>query len=121
MTVAIIGGKPADRGEEWVSREDLSQSTATTFVSVNLYTEVTRLGVGTATGFERNRYALPDGAEETRFKTILTTGTGEAHLYLAGTATGLFVFDDADDMVMAMFLDGKWRLIVSTATVASST
>ena len=121
MAVTVTGGPLSQRGPGWWTRENLTQSTATAFQAVSLFTDVTTLGVGTATGFGLNRYGLASGATEGREKVLLTTGTGEAKAYVAGTATGLWVLNELDDMVMVRYIEGKWRVIQSTATLASGT
>ena len=124
MPITTIGPRLVRRGESEetvVRRESFTQSTATAFQSLALHTDVVRLGVGTATGFDRNRYSLASGADELREKFIHVTGTGEAYLYVAGTSTGLFVLNEADDFVSLKYADGKWRVLSNTATVATST
>ena len=121
MAVTIIAGVPRKRGTGYRVKETLSQSTATSFQACSLDTQITHLGMGTATGIERNLYSLASGALEGQDKSFLTTGTGEAKLYLTGTATGMHVFSEADDYLLTRYEGGKWRILVSSATLASTT
>lgn len=122
MAIIAIAKRPEGRGPNWVNRQTLTQSAATGFQTVNQTTEITRLGVGTATGHDRNRYSLvASGAQEGFAKLIHVTGTGEANLFLEGTATGLHVLTETDDCVWTQYLDGKWWVIQTSATTSSAT
>ena len=122
MSVTIIGGVPRKRGAGYRTKQSLTQSTATSYQTVSLDTELTCLGMGTATGIARNLYSLASGAVEGMDKSILSTATGEAHLLITvGTATGMHVFTEADDYLLTRYEDGKWRILVSSATLASTT
>jgi hypothetical protein len=80
------------------------------------------MGVGTATGFERNRYRLASDAVEGQELALYTTGTGEANLLLqAGTATAYWVFTEKDDFMKTQFFGDKWWVLYTSATLASST
>jgi hypothetical protein len=122
MPVEIIAGPQALRGAGYRSKETLAQSTATAFQDANLYVDRIHLGMGTATGFTRNLYRLASGAVEGQIVSFLSTATGEAKVFLAGgTATGLHVFTEPDDYLLTRFEDGKWRVIISSATLATAT
>lgn len=87
-----------------------------------MFVDSIKFGMGTATGFERNRYRLASGAIEGQYVHFLATATGEANLLLqAGTATALWVFTDADDYMLTVYVDHKWRVVTTSATLASST
>lgn len=105
------------------SQESLTQSTATAIQSLSVTTDVSVLGMGTATGFARNRYLLPTtSAVEGQEKVVVATGTGEAYLDLAGgTATGGYVFSTADSWITARLINGDWRPIGTGATLATAT
>lgn len=101
-------------------RQSFSQSTATAFQSLSLNVQEVTLGMGTSTGV--NLYLLASGAVPGQELSILSTATGEARLLLsAGTATGMHVFTEADDFVRAIYLEGKWRIIQSSATLSTGT
>ena len=119
MSVNIIAGPAASRGVR--VEETFGQSTATVFRPLSLTTELSVLGGGSATGFEVQRYSLASGALEGQDKAIILPINGEANVYIAGTATGLHVFSAADDYVLARYERGKWRVIVSSATIATGT
>lgn len=121
MAVAIIGGPLKERFTGWTAREILTQSTATANQAVTLNTAITHVGMGTATGFDLNRYSLAAGTES-QAKIVLATATGEATLSMAGTSTGGLVFTEANDMVKLEYWTGLWRLMANSgATIATST
>ena len=79
-------------------------------------------GTATASGFERNVFTLSTAsAVEGQEKGIILTGTGEVKLILTGTATGRWTLTEADDLVMVKMLNRKWRVVQSTATLATAT
>lgn len=123
MTISVIAGVREQRGRPGErSREILTQSTATFYQNVNLFVDSHVLGVGTATGFERNRYRLASDAVEGQEVSLYVTGTGEANLLLqAGTATGIWVFTEPDDYMKTQFFGDKWWVHYTSATLASST
>ena len=123
MTITVIAGERRKRvGGEW-AKQALSQSTATAFQVVNLYIDRVHVGMGTATGFGLNRYALATGAEEGKVVSFLATATGEAKVHLGGgTATGLWVLSTADTYMRIIYEDDKWRLLTNSgATQATAT
>ena len=122
MSITIESGAEKRRGKTFRSAESLTQSTATTPQSVNLTTDATRLGMGTATGFGLNQYRVTDGYAGLE-KTFLATATGEAKLIIdSATATGAWVFDAADDFMLFRYAGLKWRLIANSGcTNATST
>ena len=122
MPIGIIAGAPVLRGLGEYSKQTFTQATATAFQAVNLFVQRVHLGVGTATGFARNRYSLATGAAEGQIVSFLTTGTCEAYLAFAGTATGMLVFTEADDYARLEYEDDKWRILANSgATLATST
>ena len=122
MAISIIGGSQVQRGTGYRVKETLSQSTATTFQDINLTTPITHLGMGTESAATTNLYTLATGGVEGLEKSLLATATGFASvLTTAGTATGMWVFTEADDYLRAIYEDGKWRVIQSTATLSTGT
>lgn len=114
MPITVTANQPLRRGRTFQSTETLTQSTATAFQSVNLTTDLTALGMGTATGFGLNQYRVTDGFAGLS-KAILATATGEAKLVLdSGTATGAWVFSDVDDYLRLLFEGGKWRVTANS-------
>ena len=122
MAISVIAGRKRGRGTGDYSKETISQSTATAFQAVNLFVGRVHLGMGTATGFARNRYSIAaTGADEGSTVSFLTTGTGEAHLHLgAGTATGLWVFTETDDYLLTKLEDGKWRVLTNSGVTQAT-
>ena len=120
MSVSLTGGKIPDRGG--FAKETLSASTSTTPQVIALTTDLTSVGGGTGTGFEVNVFTLSTAsAVEGQTKTVMATSTCEAKIAFTGTATGRLVLAEADDIVELRYMDGKWRIIQSTATLASAT
>ena len=127
MPISVTSGRIKRRGDGWFAAETLNPSTSTAPQTLALTTDITRIstatgGTGTATGFERNVFTLSTAsAAEGQDKGILMTGTGEVKIAFTGTATGRLVLNEADDFVLLRMLDRKWRIIQSTATVATAT
>lgn len=122
MAIEIVGGPQPQRWAGARVKQTFSQSTATAFQSLALDFPVVTLGMGTATGAARNLYSLASGAIPGQDISILATATGEAKLLItAGTATGMWVFTEADDFLKATYEEGKWRIIQSTATLSTGT
>jgi len=122
VTVEIVGGPLPDRWAGSRAKLVFTQSTATAFQAVLHNFPVVTLGMGTATGSTRNLYSLASGAVPGQDISILTTGTGEAKLLItAGTATGMHVFTEADDYLIARYDEGKWRIQTSSATLSTGT
>lgn len=114
MAITITADRPRRRGGTFQSTESLTQSTATSPQSVNLTTDLTTLGMGTATGFGLNQYRVTDGFAGLS-KAILATATGEAKLIIdSATATGAWVFDDVDDYLRLLYEGGKWRVTANS-------
>ena len=123
MAISITTGAAVHKGGTFQSVETLTQSTATAEQSLDLDTDVSHLGVGTATLFTRNKYLLASTGVDGMEKIVLTTGTGEAKLRLGGgTATGAHVFQSDTDMLYTKLINGQW-MVLSTlgATIATST
>ena len=123
MAISVTTGTQVRDGGTFQAVETLTQSTATAEQTVSGAEDVSHLGVGTATGFARNKYLLASTAIEGMEKVVLTTGTGEAYLRVAGgTATGAFVFGADGDMVYVKLINGTWQLLSNNgATFATST
>lgn len=127
MAISTIAGPPPERGIGYFVTETLNPSTSTTAQAIALTVPLTLIstatgGTGTATGFERNVFSLSTAsAIEGQVKTVIMTGTGEAKLILTGTATGRWTLTEADDLVMVQMFNRKWRVIQSTATLATAT
>lgn len=85
-----------------------------------LDTELTTFGGGTATGFEVYQSTLADGTNGQE-KSCVMLSTGEAKLAFTGTATGRLVFTEADDAAHMRFMNDKWYILQTTATVATAT
>lgn len=121
MPVTLIAGPDLFRWTGVKRKQTFSQSTATTFQDVNLFVDRVHLGMGTATG-PRNLYLLSATAVEGQIVSFLSTATGEAKVLLSvSTATGMWVFSDPDDYLRTIFEDGKWRILISSATLSTST
>ena len=122
MSVSVTGGVEERRGGGYFTEETATQSTATTFATLATAADLTTVVGGTATSFIRNRYLLASGAVEGQWRTIIMSGTGEAYVLLAsGTATGMLVFTANAQIAWLRALGGKWRILETTASLASST
>lgn len=123
ITIDRVIQRQDNAGGVFGSAETLSQSTSTAAQEVSMKTDVSHLGVGTATGFGVNRYLLGTAtAREGQEKVCLTTGTGEAILVLTGTATGALVFGADGDLAMLRYMNGTWFLLHNNgATFATAT
>lgn len=121
MAISITSGPVAQRTA--FALETLAQSTSTTPQALALTTPLTILGGGTATGFHINVFTLSTAsAVEGQEKGILMTATGEAKIAFTGTATGRFVLNDADDLLVLKMFNHKWRVVSAPlSTLASST
>ncbi len=120
MAISVTG-QDVPRRYDLFAKETLAQSTATTPQTLATTSDLTVISGGTATGVGRNLFTLADGTEGQE-KEVLFSGTGEAKvLPLSGTATGWHVMTEDDDYLSFRFLDSKWRVRESSATVASST
>lgn len=147
MAITISAGDK-QTNSTWQSQETLTQSTATAFQALSLKTDISVLGMGTATGFARNLYSLASGAVEGQEKLIICSATGEAKLFVAGptqgrlplnvamennstattvdallaSATGLWTFQTDGDYILCKFMNGVWNYMDSKgATLATST
>ena len=136
MAVTITGGEVQKKGGTWQSIETLTQSTATVPQAISLNTDVTVLGMGTASGFPRNKYTLATGAVEGMEKLIISSATGEATVFIpsattllpfhvafaalttattadavlgGSTATGQWVFQSDGDFVYLKYMNGLWH------------
>lgn len=128
MSVVVTAGYPRKRFNDWFARETLNPSTSTTPQTISVPAQLTIFstatgGTATATGFLVNQFVLPTAtAVEGQIKTLLCMGTGEYKVTFTGTATGAWVFDNAEDFLQLQMLQGKWRIIApSGATLATST
>jgi len=124
MAITLTSGQRQRRGGTFQAQDAFTQSTATGLQSLSVTTDISVLGMGTATGFGRNRYLLATtSAVEGQSKVIAATATGEAYVDVGGgTATGGYVFSNVDHNVVLQFLQGKWRQIaLMGATFATAT
>ena len=101
------------------SIETLTQSTATAIQTLNNAYAVSVLGMGTATGFARNRYLLStSGAVEGMEKTVISSATGEAYLiFNSSAATGNFTFP----IQVCLALLGTATTVDALAGIATAT
>jgi hypothetical protein len=146
MAVTISGGE-AQTNSSWQSSESLTQSTATAVQSISLRTDVSVLGMGTATGFARNRYSLATSGVEGQEKLVISSATGEAYVFVPtssgrmgvipsslaipsatavdavwASATGDWVFQSDGDYLLVKFMNGSWQFLGGAgATLATST
>lgn len=147
MAITIAAGDK-QTNSTWQSPETLTQSTATAFQALSLKTDISVLGMGTATGFGLNRYSLASGAVEGQEKLIVSSASGEAKLFVVGptqgrlplniamesnatattvdallaSATGLWVFQSDGDYILCRFMNGVWNYMDSKgATLATAT
>ena len=136
MTTSTFSAVLPQKPNSWRSKETLTQSTATTVQSLSLQTEISILGMGTATGFARNRYELASGAVEGQEKLVIAEATGEAYLRVSAqsgripmqiafaslptatnsdslyvTSTGDWVFQSAEDYILLKYISGVWTYI----------
>lgn len=142
----ITGGVQVQEGTIR-STETMTQSTATTPQSLSLFTDVSVLGAGTATGTAaRNLYTLGSGNHEGQEKWIYMTATGEASVIFTqpsgriwgsiafglasatdvdqswASATGQYVMQAADDCLGVKWLNDAWTVFYSRgATLATTT
>ena len=127
MSVSVTAAPAGRRGAGWFAAETLNPSTSTAPQALALTADITLIstatgGTATATGFERNVFTLSTAsAVEGQEKGIFLTGTGEAKIALTGTATGRWVLTEAEDFLLVRMLNRKWRVIQSTATLATAT
>lgn len=116
MTVTVIGGPISRRLNEGFSQEQMTQSTATAAQALSLFTDVSLLGGGTATGVERNVYSLASGIEgQEKFVALIATGEG-AVSFQGATATDLWVLNATDGMVFSRYVKGTWRALAWSET-----
>ena len=145
MALNLTGGEQVSRDVGAI--QVLTNSTATAERTISLTHHITTIAGGTATGFNINKYVLPEGDDGTR-KIIQLIATGELTVrvsafatglhYLGrnidgaatasgiassfvGAATGAFVLNAKSQYVELLFLDGGWRCIGGQATIATST
>ena len=145
--VTISGGEVQTR-QTWQAIETLTQSTATTPRALSLFTDVSILGAGTATGHERNFYTLASGAREGQEKLIVLSATGEAKVVIAGptngnlpihvvlssvnptataaidqilaSATGRWVFQSDGDYILLRYFNGTWNYMSAVGATLST-
>ena len=118
--VVIDGGPLERRGPGFHSTQALAQSTATVPQVALLTTEVTTFGGGEATGFEVDNVTLAAGTFGQE-KSFVMLAAGETKLALTGTATGRLTFTAVDDAAHMRFLNDKWYILNTTATLATAT
>lgn len=147
MAVTITGGE-RQTNSSWQSSETLTQSTATAFRTLSMRTDVSVLGMGTATGTAlRNIYSLATTGVEGQEKLIFCGATGEASVLVPAnsgrmsiiasslalpaatavdavwaSATGMWVFQSDGDFLLVKFMNGAWHAIGGAgATLATTT
>lgn len=121
MAITITSMVQKRGGGTFGSSEALSQSTATVAQSVSVTTDASTLAGGTASGFGVHRFLLAAGSEG-QYKTVVMLATGEAQMDTAGgTATGSYVFSAAEDIWMGQYVNAGWKLIQTSATLATAT
>lgn len=129
------------------SAKTFTQSTATAIQALSVRNEANVLGMGTATGFLVNRYALPTTGVEGSEVLIVSNATGEAKVFIPlpsgrigivgsslavpsatavdalwASATGLWVFQSDGDYLLCKVVDGNYAIIAgSGATLATAT
>lgn len=121
MTITITSNAQVFNAGISQSVENLTQSTATGLQTLSLKTDISNIGMGTATGFGINRYLLPAG-QHGQEKWLVAQATGEAYVQLAaGTATGALVFTSTQQ-AQVVFMDTIWALTYSRGpTIATAT
>lgn len=85
MAVTVTGGTQVVPGV-FTAVESLSQSTATVEQAISVTHQITTLSGGTATGFNIDKYNLPDGGEGAE-KLIVMLATGEAKIRFGAATT----------------------------------
>ena len=143
----ITGGERLKFAGTFQSVESLTQSTSTTPQALSVTTDVSVLGMGTATGAAvRNLYTLAAGVEGQE-KTIYANATGEASViftqiagrlpaHISGllapsatavdalwaSATGQYVLQAADEFLLLKFMNDAWQIMLGRgATLATTT
>ncbi len=124
MTITITQGTSRHPGT-WDSFERLTESTATVPQNISPHTNISFLGVGTATGGIRNRYDLlatttasgrEGDAMEGMEKYITCTATGEANLFIAFPTQGRLPLDATFQSQPAATGDFDQNISTSTST-----
>ena len=97
MAVTISAGD-INRTGAFRSSKSYTQSTATSVQTLDFSFDVSLLGMGTATGFPRNKYVLATSvvvgtatvhAAEGQYHLIMATATGEATVFVTAATTPL--------------------------------
>lgn len=119
MPISIVGDSRRRRGGSFVSRETLTQSTATGQQLLNNSVDQHFVGMGTATGHTVNRYRVSTTTDplphEGQVMDILATATGEAKLdWNFSTATGAWVLTADGDYLQIKFIGDVWRVMVNS-------
>jgi hypothetical protein len=103
-------------------KHDISQSTATSRTTVNIYADVFTMAGGTASGFSRNIVLLPTtGAVEGQVMWAVHLATGETIVQFTGTATGAHVYNVANQWGQYKYMNESWKFIAGGATLATAT
>jgi hypothetical protein len=103
-------------------KHDVSQSTATSRTTVNIYADVFTMAGGTATGFGVNLVLLPTaGAVEGQQMFAVHLATGETKVQFTGTATGCHVYSAANQWGLYKYMNESWKVIAGGATLATAT
>lgn len=142
----ITGGERLRQVGTFQSVESLTQSTSTTPQALSITTDVSVLGMGTATGSSaRNLYTLAAGVEG-QHKMIYCNATGEAGVIFTqktgrlnaiisgmvipsattvdgmwASATGQYVFNAANDWLELKYMNDAWWPLRGVGATLSTT
>lgn len=142
----ITGGERLKFAGTFQSSESLTQSTATTPQSLSVTTDISVLGMGTATGAAvLNLYTLGAGVEGQE-KWIYSNATGEASVVFRqisgrldfgvsavynstattadgtwASATGQVVFQAANEYIGMKYLNDAWHVLVARGVTQATT
>ena len=147
MTIGTItGGERLKFAGTYQSSESLTQSTATTPQALSITTDVSVLGMGTATGAAvRNMYTLAAGVEGQE-KWVYCNATGEASVIFTqisgrldagvgavvnqtatavdanwASATGQYVFQAANEFIGMKYMNDAWHVMMARGVTQATT
>ena len=142
----ITGGERLKFAGTYQSSESLTQSTATIPQALSITTDVSVLGMGTATGAAvRNMYTLAAGVEGQE-KWVYANATGEASVIFTqisgrldpgvgavvnatatavdanwASATGQYVFQAANEFIGMKFMNDAWHVMMARGVTQATT
>lgn len=142
----ITGGERLKFAGTYQSSESLTQSTATTPQALSITTDVSVLGMGTATGAAvRNMYTLAAGVEGQE-KWVYCNATGEASVIFTqisgrldygvsavvnqtattgdgtwASATGQYVFQAANEFIGMKYMNDAWHVMMARGVTQATT